>query len=141
MTKSTYVQIKKMLLKMRKELTQGIEESVKEEKDDERSDVGDVYDIASSERDRELSLLLGEAALVIGGDTGPVHLAASFGVPTVAVFLATDWRRNGPLGARTAVVKGAREIAGPPRGSADATPKHHVGSTEIVAAARTLVDV
>ena len=60
MTKSTYIQIKRMLLKMRKELTQGIEESVREEKDDERSDVGDVYDIASSERDRELSLLLGE---------------------------------------------------------------------------------
>ena len=60
MTKSTYVQIKRMLLKMRKELTQGIEESVREEKDDERGDVGDVYDIASSERDRELTLLLGE---------------------------------------------------------------------------------
>jgi len=89
----------------------------------------------------ELSLLLGEAALVIGGDTGPVHLAASFGVPTVAVFLATDWRRNGPLGTRTAVVTGARENAGPPRGSADAAPEHHVGSTEIIAAARTLVDL
>ena len=49
-----------MLLKMREELTHGIDKNVKGEKDDERSDVGDVYDMASSERDRELTLLLGE---------------------------------------------------------------------------------
>jgi len=52
----------------------------------------------------ELAVLLGKAALVIGGDTGPVHLAASLGVPTLGVFLTTDPRRNGPLGPRTAVV-------------------------------------
>ncbi len=88
----------------------------------------------------ELSLLLGGAALVIGGDTGPVHLAASFSVPTVAVFLASDSRRNGPLGAKTAVVAGAQEVAGAPGGSARARPAHHVKSTEIVETARRLLD-
>jgi heptosyltransferase-1 len=88
----------------------------------------------------ELSVLLGGAALVIGGDTGPVHLAASFSVPTVAVFLASDSRRNRPLGAKTAVVAAAREVSSTPGGSARARPAHQVGSAEIVEAARRLLD-
>ena len=36
------------------------------------------------------------AALVIGGDTGPVHLAAALGIPTLALFGPTDPARNGP---------------------------------------------
>ncbi len=88
----------------------------------------------------ELSLLLGGAALVVGGDTGPVHLAASFSVPTVAVFLASDSRRNGPLGTKTAVVAAAREVGGAPGGSARARPAHRVGSAEIVETARRLLD-
>jgi heptosyltransferase-1 len=36
------------------------------------------------------------AALVVGGDTGPMHLAAALGVPTVALFGPTDPERNGP---------------------------------------------
>lgn len=87
----------------------------------------------------ELCALLGSAALVIGGDTGPVHLAASLGVPTVAVFLASDWRRNGPLGARTAVVSGARDSEGSPRASARTAAARDVGSAEIVATARRLL--
>jgi len=89
----------------------------------------------------ELGLLLGSASLVVGGDTGPVHLAASFGVPTVAVFLASDWRRNGPLGTATAVVSGAREATDSPRGSARAAAGRGVGSAEIITAARQLLDI
>ena len=36
------------------------------------------------------------AALFIGGDTGPMHLAAALGVPVVAIFGPTDPARNGP---------------------------------------------
>jgi heptosyltransferase-1 len=36
--------------------------------------------------------------LVIGGDTGPVNMAAAVGTPTVSFYRATDARRNGPLG-------------------------------------------
>ena len=36
------------------------------------------------------------AVLVIGGDTGPVHLAAALGVPALALFGPTDPARNGP---------------------------------------------
>jgi heptosyltransferase-1 len=88
----------------------------------------------------ELAAVLGGASLVVGGDTGPVHLAASFGVPTVAVFLASDWRRNGPLGPRTAVVSGAGESPAGPSGSARALPLRPVASREIITAAIELID-
>ncbi len=55
----------------------------------------------------ELARLLGAAAVVVGGDTGPIHLAASLGVPTIGVHLTTDPLRNGPLGNHTAFVSGA----------------------------------
>jgi len=55
----------------------------------------------------QLTVLLGNASVVIGGDTGPVHLSASLGTPTLGIFLTTDWRRNGPLGNRTSVISGA----------------------------------
>jgi heptosyltransferase-1 len=88
----------------------------------------------------EMASLLGEAAVVIGGDTGPVHLAASFATPTLAVFLASDWRRNGPIGERTATVSGAADGPGRPTGTARVRPARAVASDEIVAAARRLLD-
>jgi heptosyltransferase-1 len=44
------------------------------------------------------------ASLVVGGDTGPMHLAAALGVPVVALFGPTDPLRNGPWGAGKKVV-------------------------------------
>lgn len=88
-----------------------------------------------------LAALLGGAALVIGGDTGPSHLAASFGVPTVAVFLASDWRRNGPLGARTTVISGAATGPAGPSGSARLPSLRAVGAQEIIDASRGLINV
>jgi heptosyltransferase-1 len=80
----------------------------------------------------DLALVLSTAALVIGGDTGPVHLAASFGVPTLAVFTATDWQRNGPLGSRVDVISGIATPTGGPKASAHATPVRTVAPDEIV---------
>ncbi len=69
----------------------------------------------------ELAVLLSGCAAVVGGDTGPVHLAASLGVPTVAVFVATDPARNGPRGERVRVLSGAGAAAGRGRARADGT--------------------
>ena len=44
----------------------------------------------------ELMALLRGAACVVGGDTGPVHLAAALGTPCVALFGPTNPDRNGP---------------------------------------------
>jgi heptosyltransferase-1 len=44
----------------------------------------------------ELIALTRRAKLFIGGDTGPMHLAAALHVPVVAIFGPTDPARNGP---------------------------------------------
>jgi heptosyltransferase-1 len=87
----------------------------------------------------ELAALLGNAALVLGGDTGPVHLAASFGTPTLAVFLGSDWQRNGPLGPRTAVVSGAAAASPYPSGTARTRRQRDVDAAEILKTAHGLV--
>lgn len=43
---------------------------------------------------------------VVGGDTGPAHLAAALGVPTVMFHLDTDPRRSGARGRRVALLDG-----------------------------------
>lgn len=53
----------------------------------------------------ELMALVREAALLVGGDTGPLHLAAACGTPVVAIFGPTDPGRNGPFGAVCRVVR------------------------------------
>ncbi len=47
------------------------------------------------------------AGLFIGGDTGPMHLAAALQVPVVAIFGPTDPARNGPYGTRSIVLRSA----------------------------------
>ena len=48
----------------------------------------------------EISQLLKKVDLYIGFDSGVTHLAASLGIPTIAIFGPTDverWRPKGPL--------------------------------------------
>lgn len=87
----------------------------------------------------QLTGLLGQAALVIGSDTGPLHLAASLGVPTVGVFLTTSPARNGPLGPRSATVAAVADLP-LNSGSARARPVREVTPGEILTAARRLLD-
>jgi lipopolysaccharide heptosyltransferase I len=44
----------------------------------------------------QLMALLRGARCVVGGDTGPLHLAVALGTPTVTLFGPTDPGRNGP---------------------------------------------
>lgn len=48
---------------------------------------------------RELAALLERAEVVVGGDTGPIHLAAALGRPVVGIYGGSDPVRNGPWGA------------------------------------------
>jgi heptosyltransferase-1 len=52
-----------------------------------------------------LAAILRRARIVVGGDTGPLQLAAALGSPTVALFGPTDPARNGPYGPHTAVLR------------------------------------
>jgi lipopolysaccharide heptosyltransferase I len=47
---------------------------------------------------RELAGVLLGARMVIGGDTGPLHLAAALRVPVVGLYGPTNPARNGPYG-------------------------------------------
>jgi lipopolysaccharide heptosyltransferase I len=46
----------------------------------------------------QLAALLARSSVFVGGDTGPLHLAAAVGLPTVALFGPSNPRRNGPYG-------------------------------------------
>jgi ADP-heptose:LPS heptosyltransferase len=45
----------------------------------------------------KLMALARNAVCVVGGDTGPLHLAIALGTPSVSVYGPTDPRRNGPF--------------------------------------------
>jgi heptosyltransferase-1 len=69
-----------------------------------------VFHSSNSARDVECSIqqlieLTRKAALFVGGDTGPLHLAAALEVPSVAIFGPTDPARNGPYGNRNVVLR------------------------------------
>jgi heptosyltransferase-1 len=53
----------------------------------------------------ELIALTRRACLFVGGDTGPMHLAAALGIPVVAIFGPTDPARNGPYGTKSVVLR------------------------------------
>jgi ADP-heptose:LPS heptosyltransferase len=53
----------------------------------------------------EMIALFRRATLVVGGDTGPVHVAAVLGVPTIGLYGPTSARRNGPYGPRVATIQ------------------------------------
>jgi heptosyltransferase-1 len=52
----------------------------------------------------QLAAILKRADLVISGDTGPMHLAASVGTPTIALFGPTDPRLTGPYGSKHSII-------------------------------------
>ena len=87
----------------------------------------------------ELIALTGRARLFVGGDTGPMHLAAALGIPVVAIFGPTNPARNGPFGTRSIVL---RSPASPTTHSRRAQPDPgmlEISSDEVIAAARKLL--
>ena len=87
----------------------------------------------------ELISLTRRASLLIGGDTGPMHLAAALRIPVVAIFGPTNPARNGPFGTRSIVLRSASSLTDhsrhpePEQGLLSITPE------EVVAAARKLL--
>ncbi|MBW2145701.1 MAG: TraR/DksA family transcriptional regulator [Deltaproteobacteria bacterium] len=51
-------EIKDKLLEMRRQILDELVETLKQEADTGKSDIGDIFDLAGTERDRELGLLL-----------------------------------------------------------------------------------
>jgi heptosyltransferase-1 len=53
----------------------------------------------------QLIALTRRVALVVAGDTGPLHLACALGRPVVGIYGPTDPSRNGPFGTRFKVLR------------------------------------
>jgi ADP-heptose:LPS heptosyltransferase len=58
----------------------------------------------------EIKSLMSGAALFLGNDSGPAHMAAAFGLPVVAIFGASDPAIWGPWRTASMVVQGAAGI-------------------------------
>jgi heptosyltransferase I len=88
----------------------------------------------------DLIALMRRAKLFIGGDTGPLHLAAALRVPVVAIFGPTDPARNGPYGTHSVVLRSPASrtsharLAQPEQGLLDITAE------SVVSAARQLLE-
>jgi heptosyltransferase-1 len=65
----------------------------------------------------EFIVLMRRARLFVGGDTGPLHLAAAAGTPIVAIYGPTSPARNGPFAADDITVWN-EDLAGANRGYA-----------------------
>jgi heptosyltransferase-2 len=54
---------------------------------------------------RELMALLSLSSFLVTNDSGPMHIGAALGVPLVAIFGPTDWRRTSPWSSLAKVVR------------------------------------
>jgi heptosyltransferase I len=87
----------------------------------------------------ELISLTRRARLFVGGDTGPMHLAAALGIPVVAIFGPTNPARNGPFGTRSIVLRNSLSPTSHTR-RADPDPGLlEIDAGQVVAAARELL--
>ena len=57
-----------------------------------------------------LMALLRNASCIVGGDTGPLHLAIALGTPAVALFGPTDPARNGPYRSDAIVLRASNVV-------------------------------
>lgn len=54
---------------------------------------------------RELMAATKRCSILLTNDTGPMHMAAAFAVPVVAVFGPTDWKTTAPYGQEASIVR------------------------------------
>jgi heptosyltransferase-1 len=87
----------------------------------------------------ELIALTRRARLFIGGDTGPLHLAAALQIPVVAIFGPTDPARNGPYGTRSVVLRNAASKTSLSHTSAPDPGLLQITTGEVISAARRLL--
>jgi heptosyltransferase I len=87
----------------------------------------------------ELIALTRRARLFIGGDTGPLHLAAALSIPLVAIYGPTDPARNGPYGASGVVLRHPESLTSHTRRAAAEEGLLAIGSEAVVRAAKQLL--
>jgi heptosyltransferase-1 len=68
---------------------------------------GDAASLAPPTTVSDLAVLMRDAALVVSGDTGPLHIAAAMGAPLVGLYGPTWPERNGPWDPKDVVISRA----------------------------------
>jgi heptosyltransferase-1 len=87
----------------------------------------------------QLIALTRRAKLFIGGDTGPLHLAAALHIPVVGIYGPTNPVRNGPFGTRSVVLRSESSITSHKRHRATEEGLLEITADEVVTAARELL--
>ena len=87
----------------------------------------------------QLVSLTRRAKLFIGGDTGPMHLAAALEVPVVGIFGPTDPARNGPFATKNIVLRHPQSRRDHARRSEPEKGLLEISVEEVAAAARQLL--
>ncbi len=87
----------------------------------------------------QLMAITRKASLFIGGDTGPMHLAALLHVPVVAIFGPTDPARNGPLGTKSIVLRDASSVTSHKRNREAEAGLRNITAQQVLEAARDLL--
>ena len=88
----------------------------------------------------QLMELTRRAGLFIGGDTGPMHLAAALGVPVVGLFGPTNPDRNGPWSVRSAVLRSRQSATSYRHTARPDQALQSISPAEVVGAALALLE-
>jgi heptosyltransferase-1 len=88
-----------------------------------------------------LRALLRAAKCIIGGDTGPLHLAVALGTPAVALFGPTDPARNGPYPRGATVLRSPNAVTTYGRSDVTDPSLLDLSVDEVFAAVQQLVEV
>jgi len=87
----------------------------------------------------ELIALTRRTKLFVGGDTGPLHLAAALKIPVVAIFGPTDPRRNGPFATRSVVLRNPASLTTHARNPKPDEAMLEISVDAVVSASRSLL--
>jgi heptosyltransferase-1 len=88
-----------------------------------------------------LMALLRNAACIVGGDTGPLHLAIALGTPSVAIYGPTDPVRNGPYRSNAIVLRAPNVVTTHTRNNQTDPSMLQIQVPEVFAAVRQCLGV
>lgn len=69
------------------------------------ADAPNCFDLRNKLPLPQLMAVLQRGKAVVSTDSGPSHLAAALGTPTIVIFGATDWRKTRPIGPRVSILR------------------------------------
>jgi heptosyltransferase-1 len=87
----------------------------------------------------QLIALVRRAAVVIAGDTGPLHLAAALERPVVGIYGPTNPARNGPYGTASRVLRDTSSVTSHKRKAETEPGMLQISVEEVVEATREML--